>query len=567
MKEKIDNVIFNEKEINEILNNMDKILNRINKLANTSDAIDNINNFNKLRDHYLTLYWISYVGYLKDIKDEKYLKSEEIFGKADSVYNNLIYKYYSCLLKLKNNEQIVGQLGNRVFELANNQSKLFSDDEGIQDLASKEKELCKNYQKIIISTKFEFNGETINLSQLAKYYKDNDRALRKNAFDKRFEVLIELMPEIDKIVDQLIDTRNNIAIRLGLKNYTEYGFIKMNRIGYTEDDLKVFKNNVIKYFVPISQKLYDSQKQRLGLKEFDYYDEAILFSDGNAKIEVPLDELINKLKNTFNEMNLEISDLFCNMLDEGLIDLADRENKSSGGLTTYFPDYGYPTFIKKYLGLEENLTSIFHEFGHCTQLYYSGNQKYHENRWPTFDICEIHSTSMELLAYPYLKDYFNDNSNKYCVRHLTGLINVIIQMCATDDFECELYKNPEMKSSSRNELWKKTAKQYCPYKHYDHAYFNLGISWQADTNRITDPFYGIDYSLASICALSFYKEELLNKSEALAKYIDLCKDGGSLSLKEIIYKYSLDNPFNEQDIEKLSEFIDKEITCYLENLK
>ena len=101
-------------------------------------------------------------------------------------------------------------------------------------------------------------------------------------------------------------------------------------------------------------------------------------------------------------------------------------------------------------------------------------------------------------------------------------------------------------------------KKYFPNNNYSHEYFNLGIEWQYDINRIDDPFYGIDYSISSICAISFYKKMLEDKDRAIKDYKALCRDGGSLSLMDLIKKYQLFNPFDEFDIKSLGVFLDKE---------
>ena len=557
---KINNLEFHEEELNNILENLNNLINDLLSETSTTNQLQIIDEINKSRDHYLTLYWCSYLGYLKNIQDEKYLSSEKLFGQIDPKYNNLIYKYYQSLDKLKK-QDLIDAIGQRTFDLAHNQSMLLNDENN--EFIAKERELCREYRKLIIGTKFEFNQETINLSKLSKYFKNNDRQLRKQAYDKRFEVLLSIQNSINNIVDELVKIRTKIANNLNLNNYKEYGFIKMNRLGYNEKDLNKFKANVVKYFVPLMNKLRKKQQERLKLDAIQYYDENYLFDDGNAVPKLQLNDLIETLKNIYLEIDQDIYNLFCNMYDNGLIDLENRENKSNGGLTTYLPDFKYPTFIKKYQDLEENFTSITHEFGHSVQLYFSKNQKYHENRWPTFDICEIHSTSMELLMYPYIDQIFKNDSNKYYIRHLTSLINTIILMCATDDFQSKIYEKPNMNHTQRNNTWKEIYKRYFPECNYDHKYYELGIMWQSDSNRIDDPFYGIDYSLATISALSFYKKELTDKNKAIKDYINLCKEGGSKSLKLLIHDYNLCNPFVESDIKQLSEFIDKEIDKYI----
>lgn len=554
--DKINSIAFNEKNINELISKMKFILEKLELCKDTKEIIKLIDSFNKLRDKYLTLYWCSYLGYLKDITDTKYLESESIFSTVDNKYNNLIYRYYGILNRLRDNYELVKILGKRTFDIASNQSILLSDKN--KELVKREKELCMKYRKLIMSIKFEFNGEVINISKLSKYFSALDINLRKKAHDKRYEILISISNELDLIIDELINVREEIAINLGFNNYHEYGFVKMNRIGYTKEDISLFRDKVIKYIVPLYNKVIELQKMRLGKEKVDYYDSDYLFNE-EFKIDIKIEDLINIYRSIYKELDFELYQIFDLVESNGLIDLEDRENKSNGGLATYLPEYRLPTFIKKYMGTIDNITSINHELGHIFQLYLSRDLLYHENRWPTFDICEIHSSANELLLYPYMGNIFGDNSNKYFIYHLTHLISILIRMCMIDEFQENIYRNPKLSSIERRKLWSLIYKKYFPNNNYSHEYFNLGIEWQYDINRIDDPFYGIDYSISSICAISFYKKMLEDKDRAIKEYKTLCKDGGTLSLIELIDKYNLFNPFDEFNIKSLSVFLDNEI--------
>lgn len=558
--DKIKQLEFQESDLDTLLVDLSFSIDELKRQDDLEEQKKWMDKINALRDHYLTLYWCSYLGYLKDITDEKYQKSEELFGSIDAKYNHLVYSYFDFLDKHKEDKGLNSFLPPRTFALAENQMRLSSDDN--IELIKREKELCRAYRKLIVGTYSSFNGEKVNANKLMKYYKNKDSKVRKKAYDKRFEILTKISSELANIADELIHIRNEMAHQLGLSNYKEYGFIKMNRLGYDEKDLILFKRNIKKYFVPLLKQLAEHQCQRLQIDKIDYYDEKYLFSDGNASVDLSLKELLEKLKGIFKELDAEIYHLFIKMEKEGLIDLEDRDTKSAGGLSTYLPDYQMPTFIKKYLGVEENITSISHEFGHCTQLFLSKDKKYHENRWPTFDICEIHSTSMELFIYPYLDIIFKENISKYCISHLTSLIDLVVKMCAIDEFNSCLYEHPSYSHHERNELWKKIYAEYYPHHQYKHEYYESGIMWQSDLNRIDDPFYAIDYSLDAICAFSFYQKSLENKESAFDLFLDFCKEGGDISLKEIIENYQLLSPFEEKDIHDLCAFLEQEIKKY-----
>ena len=555
IKEKLERVIINEEILENIKNDLETILKELKSCLNFNEEKELIIKFNNVRDNYLTLYWISYIGYLKDTKNKKYLETEKIIGKYEPIINNLIYDYYKVLSSSKNKEKLEKFIGKRALAIASNQARLKNDD--VISLQTKEKQLCSKYQRLIIGTKFNFLDKEINLSSLSIYYNNDDRDLRKKAYDKRFKILESLEKEIDIIIDELIDVRNTIAKTLGFDSYTDMSFVKMNRLDYSKDDLAIFKEEIKKYVVPLLKLLKEQQRKRLGLEKLEYYDNSYLFNDGNAKIMGDLNDILSKFKVVLKEYSKTSYDLLCMMLDECLIDSDNRENKSNGGITTYLPNYKVPLFIKKFVGLESNITSIFHEFGHSNQLYLSKDLLFHENRWPTFDICEIHSTSMEYLMYPFMDLFFGSDDYKYKIKHLTNSLSLMVNMAIADDFWSCVYDN-SLNSKERKKKWLEIRDEY-NLDSYDTEYFNRGTEYQADTNRIIDPFYTIDYAIDNVLALSFYKKEKESIKDAFDLHIKLCKDGGTLSLKEIIKKYNLDNPFEKDALKNMCNIIKEDI--------
>ena len=555
--EKINDLIIKEQEVKGLIK---KIKQKTNKLSETTDSkeiIKLINEISKIRNHYLTIYWVSYIGYLKNIKDEKYLASEAIIAKYDGDYNNSIYKMYDVIDSIKNKKILIENYGKRFLNIANNQKQLLSTKE---NLYQKENELRKLYRKILNSPQIDFNGEKISLIKLSNYQQSENKKIRKEAYDKKYDALLSISNELYQVFTELTKIRTKIAQSCNFNNYTDYSYIKMNRIDYSKKELTDFKKSIIKHFVPLNEKLKRYQAKRLDEKKLSYYNELIQFKDGNAKTSNELTEILLKLTEILQEIKPQYANIFQDMLKKGLIDLEEYENKSSGGITTYLPDYKYPIFIKRYTNNSSNFITLTHEIGHALQLYYNKEKLLHENRWPTFDICEIHSITMELLVSNYIEKIYAKDTNKHLLTHFTNIINTIIKTSAGDDFKTEIYSTTR---TDFNEIWKRIYKKYYPTNDYNLAYYKKGIMWQADINRIDEPFYGIDYALATIYALSFYRNYKHNEEKTIEQFTNFLIEGGEISFKEIAIKYNLLNPFNENDIKNLATFLDDQIEAIL----
>ena len=553
IKQKIGEIKITETKVKNIIKKIEEKTEELSSETNQKKMLNLLDTISEERNKYLTLYWASYIGYLKNIKDEKYLKSENIIGKYDGSYNNAVYKLFAVIDDIKDKDTLVQEYGKRFIELAHNQKILLSSD---SSLFSKEAELRKQYRKTLNNIRIKFNDEELSLVKLNKYLISENEIERKSAYDKRYSALLEVSEALSNIFQELLKVRKEIARSANFKCYTDYSYIKMNRLDYTQEDLKTFKDAIIKYFVPIKEKLKQEQASRLGEKNLSYYNVSYLFKDGNAKAKYNLEEITEKLQEILTGINQEYGNLFKLMLDSNLIDLEERENKSAGGITTFLPDLKVPIFIKRYMDNSANFIAITHEFGHSLQLYLNKDKLLHENRWPTFDICEIHSTTMELLVSDYVDKIYEEDKNKHLITHYTNLIEILIRTSAVDDFKTIVYNEDIKDSEEVNTIWKTIYEKYYPTNNYDLEYFKKGIWWQADINRIDDPFYGIDYALATIYALSFYQKYLEDKEKGITIFTEFCKDGGEISFKEIASKYNLLSPFNEQDLIKLSTFLE-----------
>ncbi|MBQ3511707.1 MAG: hypothetical protein IJA30_05355 [Bacilli bacterium] len=556
IQDKINNLKITDTKIRKIIKNIEENIIKLSKDTNRDNQLKIIDIISNERNKYLTYYWASYIGYLKNIKDEKYLTSEKIIAKYEGDYNNAVYKFFETIDSIKEKDHIIKVYGKRFIDLAHNQKLLYSNS---TELFEEELSLRKEYRKILNNIRINFNNEEISLVKLNKYLTDDNEQIRKEAYDKRYEALLKVSDELGNIFIKLLKVRKKIALSTNFKNYTDYSFIKMNRVDYKENDLRMFKDIILTFFVPLKEKLKETQTKRLHEKKLSYYNASYLFNDGNAKTKYNIEEICNKLNDIFKKLNTEFSELFTMMLENNLIDLEERENKSAGGITTFLPDFQVPVFIKRYMDNSNNFIAITHEFGHSLQLYLNRNKTLHENRWPTFDICEIHSTTMELLVSDYTNEIYEEDYKKHLITHYTNLIEILVRTAAVDDFQSKIYSEDNLTIEDVNNIWKDIYKQYYPTNNYDLDYFKKGILWQADINRIDDPFYGIDYALAEIYALSFYQKYSNNKEKGIKDFISFCKDGGEISFKEISKKYNLLNPFTEKDLISIAKFFEEKL--------
>ena len=146
----------------------------------------------------------------------------------------------------------------------------------------KENKLSTEYTKLSASAKIMFEGEERTLAQLHPFTEAKDRETRKKASEAKFAFFSEHGKEFDRIYDELVKVRTEIAHKLGYKNFVELAYFRMNRTDYNSEMVAAFRDQVHKYIVPVATKLKERQKNRIGLDELKYYDESFDFKTGNA---------------------------------------------------------------------------------------------------------------------------------------------------------------------------------------------------------------------------------------------------------------------------------------------
>ena len=432
----------------------------------------------------------------------------------------------------------------------------------IEDLQVENK-LATEYGKLKSSAQIEFEGKTYNLASIEPLVNDPNREVRKKAceaFNKFYEDNEE---KFDDIYDKLVKVRDKIAKKLGYKNFTELGYIRMNRFDYNEKMVENYRKQVVDEIVPIAVELRKRQAKRIGVDKLECYDLGYNFKTGNPKPHGSLDELVEAAKQMYNQMSKETGDFFNMMVDDQLFDLPTRPNKEMGGYCTGIHDYKTPFIFANANGTQGDVDVLTHEAGHAFQAYES--YKYidiPELSFPTMESAEIHSMSMEFFAHPYTHLFFKEDNDKYHFFHIADCLSFLPYGCLVDHFQHEVYNNPNMSKQERKDTWRRLEKMYKP--DIDYSGFPIlerGGFFYRQGHIFQSPFYYIDYTLAQVCALQFYVRMLDGDDSAWKDYVHICEIGGTKTFTQIVKEANLKVPFEDNCLKnvaiKMKQELDK----------
>ena len=467
------------------------------------------------------------------------------FYEAEMVYFNSQMPKYE-ILKKEMGEVIVASPFKAEMEkefgailIQNMEAQKQLSDESIVNDQVKEAELVSRFMKTQAAATVEFKGEQIGNYGLLKIMQSTDRAERKEAFEAWAKLYEGIAPTLEEVYDGLVKVRAGMAKKLGFKSFIPMGYLRRRRFDYTEKELEVFRKQVREVVVPAAAKLYERQKEALGIDTLYYYDESIASPSGNP---VPIGDkeyLVGEAQKMYRELSKESGEFFDFMMEYELFDLDSKHGKRAGGYCTILPQYHAPFIFSNFNGTDADVNVLTHEAGHAFAGFTAAKyQKTPELCHSTSEINEIHSMSMELWTYPWMENFFGDKAEEYRKEHLADALMKIPYMLCVDEYQHKVFENPEMTTMERRAVWSGLEKIYMPWRNYaGNEFLESGAFWIKQQHIFLYPFYYVDYAMAQMGAFEFYTKMKEDRKAAWADYYKLCAAGGSMGYFDLL-KYS-----------------------------
>ena len=541
---KFEDFSYIRPEMTSFSEKFEKLLGQFESAENIEDQIQLFEPINEMRNEFFSMLNICYIRHTIDTADKFYEEEQNFFDQQTPNFEALNNKFYRLLVNSRFRQELEERFGKQLFVIAELSIKTF-DPVILEDL-KKENSLSTEYVKLKAGAKIYFGNKEYNLSSIQKLETSKDRDTRKAATEAKWKFYSDGAAKVESLFDQLVKVRTEIARKLGYKNFVELGYARMLRTDYTPEMVANFRKQVQDHIVPITSELYKRQSKRLELEYLNYFDEDFRFASGNPRPQGEPEWIIEQAEKMYEELSNETNRFFQYMQQNDLMDLVAKTGKATGGYCTYISKYKSPFIFSNFNGTSGDINVLTHEAGHAFQVFSSKEIGIHEYNWPTYEACEIHSMSMELFTWPWMKLFFKEETEKYKFAHLSGAICFVPYGVAVDEFQHFVYENPEATTQERNAAWRALEKKYLPHKNYgENQFLEAGGYWQRQSHIFSAPFYYIDYALAQICAFQFWKQDNEDHESAWNRYVKLCKLGGSKSFLGLLKVAGLRSPFEE----------------------
>lgn len=414
-----------------------------------------------------------------------------------------------------------------------------------------ESRLCARYTALIAGARVMVQGREVNLSGLAPFAEDPDRALRHEAEAARWSFFAANAEELDALYDRLVALRTGMARKLGERDFIALAYRRMRRLDYGPAEVARYRDAVARHVTPLVARLLEERRARHGWDRLMFWDEALIDPEGNPKPAGDHDMLVAAAQAMFDRMDPRLAAFYAMMREGGFLDLRNRPGKAGGGFCTAFPAVGAPFIFANFNGTHNDIGVFTHEMGHAFQCWESRHLPGLDYLWPSMEAAEIHSMALEYLTHPHMGLLVGEGAaERYRRMHLVSALAFLPYGVCVDHFQHEVYANPEATPAERHAMWRRLERLYMPWTDYgDLAHPAMGGRWQAKQHIYTSPFYYIDYTLALCVALQFWVWSRRDAPGALAAYVALCGRGGSMPFQGLVASAGLVSPFAEGALE------------------
>ena len=485
------------------------------------------------------------IHYTCDTRDEYWKAEQDFFDANGPAVTNASVEISRAFLANPHVDALTEKFGTTC--VAGMKNAVLGMDDRTVELQQQFNALVSRYQQIYGGALVELDGKQLTIPQLGPYKEDLDPAVRRAAYEAEAGYFDAHRAELDELYGEIVKNLNAQARVMGYHDYSELSYVRMNRIGYGPEEIRKFRDQVANDVVPQLQKVMALRAKRTGIARPTFTDLPIMFKDGNPKPIPGYKARMDAARTMYHELSPETAEFIDFMQDNELFDVESRPGKMSGGYMTSLPSYKAPFIFANWNNTSGDVDVLTHECGHAFEGYLSArNYPHFAQRDITMDIAEIHSMSMEFFTYPYMKDFFTEDTDKFIYAHLSEALKFLPYGCMVDHFQEEVYLHPEMTPAQRREKWLELEKVYRPDIDWaDIPHYGTGGWWQRQLHIYMDPFYYIDYCLAQSVALMFWDAAQKDRRSAWDKYMKLISYSGTLTFNDLLKAVGFRLPMEE----------------------
>lgn len=411
-------------------------------------------------------------------------------------------------------------------------------------LLAEVKKLSLEYDKISGARTVTWDGKEIPLVQLYPVLEETDRDRRERAWRTMMACNLADTPSLTPLWREMLTTRQRIATNAGFPSYRDYRWQQLYRFDYTPEDAKRFDEAIAEVVVPAASRVYERRRTRLGLASLRPWDLDV-DPEGRPPLRpyATMDELQDGVERIFTRVDPRFAETFAMMRRERLLDVESRENKAAGGYQLELAAVRKPFIFSNAIGTHGDVETLLHEGGHAFNAYESRGLPYLQQRSEAMlpmEFAEVASTAMEYLGSPYYAAseggfYSEADAARARIDHLEGAITFLPYMAIIDALQHWVYEHPEEAKdlAAVDQVYADLSSRYRPAVDMSGLDAEKRAYWHLQSHVFQDPFYYIEYGLASLGAIQVFANARRDQERAVADYRRALALGASAPLPHL----------------------------------
>ena len=556
--ERFKDYVYEHIDIGDIISQGKKAVERMSSAEDFDSFCEAVKSFDELHRRVEDSAVLCEIRHTIDTTDEYYSAEQDYLDSVMPEFEDLLTDFAKAFLREDMREHSSARWGEHTLTKCLYQVKSF--DPCLIELKKKENALMSTYQNIMASSVIAFDGKELTLPALMTYFRSPEAQVRSGAMKAFSGFLHEREKDLDPLFDEMVSVRTEMGKLMGYEDYIPLGYLNMRRYDYDRDDVESYRQKVKKYLVPVAKAIKEKQAERTGQEKPLFRDNWFEYPEGNPSPKGDAAELLEKAGRMYSAIGEESEELFSVMNGADLFDLTSRPGKAQGGYCTFIPGQKVPFIFANFNGTTDDVETLTHEFGHALNSWFMKDTELLLQQDLTMETAEIHSTSMEFFSHPWMKCFFGDDADRYRYSHLAGTVFAMVYECCVDEFQHRVYENPDMTPDERKAAWHSLEQTYMPSWDFEgDENLSRGLYWFRQLHIFECPFYYIDYSLASFCALQFYSMMKKDRAGAWESYLALSRKGCSIPFRQLLKESGLKDPFGPDALRELAEVIREEL--------
>ncbi len=533
------------------------------KAANDAKALAVLRDeVNAYFSEFYTMTGLSYIRHSLDVDDEFYGKEQDYYDENLPKLSAQMTEFHKAIVSSPHAAELDKTINPIIMQ--NMRASLRVMDEKIIAECVEENKLVTEYDKLLASVRYPWNGKNVTLSEMHGFCKDADRNVRKKAFTVIGETLLGIQDKLDDIYDRMVKVRTAMAKKMGFDNFVEMGDLRIGHIGYGRKQIAVFRDSVLNDVVPVLSELKATLAKRMGLDKVHLYDNDNYIDGGNIDPQGSAEDMFKAAQSMYDDMNGKLGAFFKQMCDADAIDYVSRAGKMSGGYAKMLYAYEQPFIFANFNGTMDDVGVLTHEFGHAYAFKRAAVNKIDIDLFVGgMETAETHSMSMEALCNKYNGNFYGDRADEATYQQIFDALNFLPYGVIVDYYQELVYSDPDMTPQQRRQLWLKLESQFRPYVEMsDIPFINVGGRWQYQKHVYESPFYYIDYCLSTCLALQFGELAAVDFDDALNRYLRLVEAGGTKNIDTLAHEAGIKSPFDNGALKELCQKVKTHIMSF-----